>query len=92
MLQVPFVYMYKSQLVFYCIGTKPNIPGLVFYLHFDVYKSIQRNLALSLQVNNVNGDVDQVNSDFPQKFRGSMEYLDDNSTDYDKPPGSESLV
>uniref|UniRef100_W5UIU0 Occludin n=1 Tax=Ictalurus punctatus TaxID=7998 RepID=W5UIU0_ICTPU len=39
-------------------------------------------------VNNVSGDPELVNSEFPEKFGGSREHLDDNSTNYVKPPDS----
>ncbi|TRY88155.1 hypothetical protein DNTS_029457 [Danionella cerebrum] len=41
-------------------------------------------------VNNVNGAPGPLLADYPMKFRGSMNDLDDDSTNYDKPPQSES--
>ncbi len=44
------------------------------------------------QVNNVNGVPEPLLADYPVKFGGSRNDLDDNSTNYDKPPHSESPV
>ena len=40
-----------------------------------------------LKVNNVSAPPEEVPiSDYPEKLRGSRSYLDDESTNYDKPP------
>uniref|UniRef100_A0A8C0YFM8 Occludin n=1 Tax=Cyprinus carpio carpio TaxID=630221 RepID=A0A8C0YFM8_CYPCA len=43
-------------------------------------------------VNDVNGVPEPLLADYPMKFGGSRNDLDDNSTNYDKPPYSESPV
>lgn len=49
------------------------------------------SLALSLsQVNDVNEAPEPVLTEYPTKYGGSRMDLDDNSTNYDKPPHSES--
>lgn len=45
------------------------------------------NMSPRLQVNNVSVAPDALPmSDYPEKLRGSRSHLDDESTNYDKPP------
>lgn len=52
---------------------------------------LMQSLSFS-QVNDVNGVPEPLLADYPLKFGGSRNDLDDNSTNYDKPPPSESPV
>lgn len=78
-----------------CTGSKPNIPGLFFiwFISQNIFSYIFCGfLSPFLQVNNVSGDPELINSEFPEKFGGSREYVDDNSTNYDKPPDDYSFL
>uniref|UniRef100_A0A8C1W7I0 Occludin n=1 Tax=Cyprinus carpio TaxID=7962 RepID=A0A8C1W7I0_CYPCA len=57
-------------------------------------KEIDHNSPQDVEdwVNNVNGVPEPLLADYPMKFGGSRNDLDDNSTNYDKPPHSESPV
>lgn len=79
-----------------CTGEKnnPNISGIPPPNWSGSQDILYNSSFLSgfLQVNNVSGDPEIINSEFPKKFGGSREYLDDNSTNYDKPPADDGLL
>ncbi|XP_026129979.1 occludin [Carassius auratus] len=54
----------------------------------------EQNLPKDVEdwVNDVNEVPEPMLAEYPMKFGGSRSYLDDNSTNYDKPPPSESPV